>query len=228
MPDNIIEMKDVEKYYYKGGARITALNVPRVSFGPEKFVSICGHSGAGKTTLLALLGALDRPDKGSIIIDGVDIASLGEKERSALRAEKLGFVFQSANLIPTLTLEENVLLPLLSPSSGGGKETEISFARELLGRAGLEKRAKHLPAELSGGERQRAAIIRALVCRPQIIFADEPTANLDDENASIVTGLLFEALPVLRLLVVVSNDKRIPFPPGSRIITLANGTFVNP
>jgi putative ABC transport system ATP-binding protein len=195
------------------------LEVPR-----GQFVAIMGPSGSGKSTLLGLLAGLDSPTCGSIVLDGEDITGLAEDRMAVLRGRKIGFVFQSYNLIPTLTAEENVLLPYeLSGSRGDGR----ARARELIGAVGLADRADHYPVQLSGGEQQRVALARAFMVQPPILLADEPTGNLDSENGHLVLDLL------IRLnrregttLVLVTHDRDLAAN-ADRIVTLKDGRIVS-
>jgi len=194
------------------------LEIPR-----GQFAAIMGPSGSGKSTLLGLLAGLDTPTSGSIVLDGEDITGLEEDELALLRGRKIGFVFQSYHLIPTLTAEENVLLPLeLSGHAAGGVER----ARELLESVGLFDRRDHYPVQLSGGEQQRVALARAFVVRPPILLADEPTGNLDTTNGHMVLDLLI-ALNRRegRTLVLVTHDQQIS-EQADRRITLRDGRVV--
>ncbi|MBV9775289.1 MAG: ABC transporter ATP-binding protein, partial [Gemmatimonadetes bacterium] len=179
-------VQDLQKSYRSGGRSLTVLR--DVSFSVElgEFVAIVGPSGSGKTTLLGLIAGLDRATHGSVQLDGVDLASLSEDERARLRRDRIGFVFQSFQLIPTLTARENVQVPL----ELGGRDGAAERAGELLERVGLGGRGHHYPAQLSGGEQQRVAIARAFVHSPSILFADEPTGNLDAATGGRIVELL--------------------------------------
>lgn len=183
----VMAAEGLDKRFWQGGERIDALS--GVSFGVERgsFVAVMGASGSGKTTLLNLLAGLLRPDGGRILLDGMDFSSLGGSERARVRRRRIGFVFQDYNLLPNLTLEENVRLPRLLDKPPEGAER---WAAEILEFLGLAGRLKHLPRQLSGGERQRAAIARALAMKPDIVLADEPTGNLDLRGSAQVCGLL--------------------------------------
>jgi putative ABC transport system ATP-binding protein len=183
-----------------------------------QFVAIMGASGSGKSTLLGLLAGLDTPTSGRILLDGEDITGLAEDELAVLRGRKVGFVFQSYQLIPTLTAEENVLLPL----DLAGR-TERGRARELLERVGLLDRRDHYPVQLSGGEQQRVALARAFVMRPPILMADEPTGNLDTRNGQLVLDLLLQLNHQEKAtLVLVTHDRELAAHAG-RVITLRDG-----
>lgn len=190
---------------------------------PGELVAIVGPSGSGKTTLLGLLAGLDRPTTGSVVLDGTDLAALEEDERARLRRERIGFVFQSFQLIPTLTARENVQVPL-ELGGGGGAGARAS---ELLARVGLGGREHHYPAQLSGGEQQRVAIARAFVHSPRILFADEPTGNLDAATGGRIIELLLELNRERgATLVLVTHDPQLAARAG-RIIRLADGRVVS-
>ncbi|MBS1873256.1 MAG: ABC transporter ATP-binding protein [Acidobacteria bacterium] len=188
-----------------------------------QFTAIMGPSGSGKSTLLGLLAGLDSPTSGSILLDGEEIAGLDEDRMAAVRGRKIGFVFQAYNLIPTLTAEENVLLPYeLNGANGEGRER----ARELLGVVGLLGRADHYPVQLSGGEQQRVALARAFIVRPPILLADEPTGNLDTANGQKVLEILVEMnRKEQATLVLVTHDRELASH-ADRIITLRDGDIV--
>ncbi len=189
-----------------------------------EFVAIMGASGSGKSTLLGLLAGLDAPSSGRILLDGVDITHLDEDSMALVRGTKIGFVFQSYQLIPTLTAEENVLLPHeLTGKSGDG----MPRARQLLDQVGLLDRASHYPVQLSGGEQQRVALARAFMTQPPILLADEPTGNLDTANGRIVLDLLIKLNREERTtLVMVTHDKELATY-ADRVITLRDGTLVS-
>ncbi len=188
-----------------------------------QFIAIMGPSGSGKSTLLGLLAGLDSPTSGSIVLDGEEIAGLSEDRMAAVRGRKIGFVFQSYNLIPTLTAEENVLLPYeLSGANGGGR----ARARELLRTVGVLDRADHYPVQLSGGEQQRVALARAFIVQPPILLADEPTGNLDTANGQLVLELLIDMnRRENTTLVLVTHDVELASH-ADRIITLRDGRIV--
>jgi len=197
-----------QRYPRSGGEPpLTVLDGVDLAVGAGEVVAVLGPSGSGKTTLLGLLAGLDTPSRGSVALDGVDLGALDEDARASLRAERIGFVFQSFQLLPTLTALENVLVPLeLLPGSASSGEDEAT-ARALLEQVGLGSRCDHHPAELSGGEQQRVGIARAFANRPRILFADEPTGNLDRETGHEVAELLLAA-SVERgaTLVIVTHD----------------------
>jgi putative ABC transport system ATP-binding protein len=182
---------EVSRSYRLGAALVPAVRGVSLAIRRGEFVALQGPSGSGKTTLLNLLGVLDRPDAGRVEVGGTDAGSLPENERSDLRRDRFGFVFQTFNLIAVLTAEENVAFPMLL--AGAGSEERARRARELLARVGLAEKYRVRPDLLSGGERQRVAIARALANRPDVIFADEPTANLDSHTAEGILDLMREA-----------------------------------
>jgi putative ABC transport system ATP-binding protein len=192
-----------------------------LSIEPGEFVAILGPSGSGKTTLLGLLAGLDRPSEGSVTIDGQDLGRLTEDERARLRGEKIGFVFQTFHLIPTLTARENVQVPLELRGAAAPQE-----AAELLARVGLGDRGHHYPAQLSGGEQQRVAVARAFSNRPRIVFADEPTGNLDAATGATVIDLLTEFNRRMgTTLVLVTHDRDLAAR-AHRVIRLSDGALV--
>lgn len=219
---SILRCEALTKTYVSGEREITVLK--RVSFEvePGSFLAVVGPSGSGKSTLLALLAGLDRPAGGRVILDGADLSTLSEDQRARLRAEKVGFVFQSFHLIPTLTARENVQVPLeLRGEDARGR------AEALLERVGLADRGHHYPAQLSGGEQQRVALARAFIHRPQLLFADEPTGNLDAENGRNVMGLMAELNRELgTTLVLVTHDHDLAAR-ARRIIRLSDGAMVS-
>lgn len=187
-------------------------------------VSVVGASGAGKSTLLQILGSLMRPDAGTVEIDGVDVFSLSEKELAAFRNRKIGFVFQAHHLLPEFTAEENVMIPALI-AKNSRRESQAK-ARELLTLMGLEKRFTHKPSELSGGEQQRVAIARALVNGPSVLFADEPSGNLDSRTKSEIHKLFFELRDKFGItVIIVTHDKDLAAM-SDRTLTMVDGQFV--
>lgn len=204
----LIETYGLTKIYRMGRAEIRAVDNVNLAIEKGEFVSIMGRSGSGKTSLLNLIGCLDRPTAGSIFIDRIEVTKLPPNKLPRIRREKIGFVFQQFNLIPTLTALENVELPLRY-AGVGGKE-RVRRAREVLERVGLGERLNHRPSELSGGECQRVAIARAIVNRPLIILADEPTGELDTQTAAEIVSLLRELNQESGLtIVVVTHDPEV-------------------
>jgi putative ABC transport system ATP-binding protein len=216
-------VQDLQKSYRSGGRELTVLRDVNFSVSPGEFVAVVGPSGSGKTTLLGLMAGLDRPSRGSVTVDGVDLASLSEDGRARLRRERIGFVFQAFQLIPTLTASENVRVPL----ELGGRDGAAARADELLERVGLGGRGHHYPTQLSGGEQQRVAVARAFVHSPSILFADEPTGNLDAATGGRIVELLTELNRELgTTLILVTHDPDLAAQAG-RVIRLADGRVVS-
>ena len=182
----IVTVHQLKKYFGKGEAQVKALDGIDLSIEKGRFTAIIGASGSGKTTLLNMIGGLDTPDEGEIIVDGVNLSGLEEKELAVFRRGKVGFVYQNFNLVPTLTVKENILFPL----SLAGSTPDQCFFADVMRQLRLENRLNAYPHELSGGGQQRAAIARALIARPAILLADEPTGNLDVKSGQNVLGLL--------------------------------------
>ena len=213
---------DLTKEYPSGNGQLAVLKSVSFSVPQGAFVAIVGPSGSGKTTLLGLLAGLDTPSRGTVSIDGVDITRMTEDQRALLRGEKVGFIFQSFQLIPTLTAQENVQVPL----ELRGDPSAVPRATELMERVGLADRADHFPAQLSGGEQQRVAIARAFSNAPRILFADEPTGNLDGATGNKIVELL-EALnrESGSTIVLVTHDTTLA-ERASRIIRLKDGAVI--
>ncbi len=187
----IVELRGVHRSYQLGETHVHALRGVNLSVMEGDFTALIGASGSGKSTLLNMVGTIDSPDKGDVIVDGKNVGHLSENEKSLLRNEKIGFVFQSFNLVPVLSILENVELPLLVRNTLS-KEERKARALEVLKDVGLESYAEHRPDQLSGGQRQRVAIARALVTHPKLVLADEPTANLDSKTTNSIIDLLLE------------------------------------
>ena len=222
MPDAILHAQSLSRTYPSGGRELTVLKDISFSLEPGGFLAILGPSGSGKTTLLGLLAGLDRPSAGSIHLDGQDLGSLDEDARARLRAEKIGFVFQAFHLIPTLTAQENVQVPL----ELRGDPQAAPRARELLQRVGLRDRGHHYPAQLSGGEQQRVALARAFSSRPKLLFADEPTGNLDAATGGSIIDLMVALNRDLgTTLVLVTHDLDLAAR-ARRTMRLADGRVV--
>jgi len=218
---SILRCESLTRTYVSGGREITVLRDISFELEPGGFLAITGPSGSGKSTLLGLLAGLDRPTRGRVVLDGRDLAALTEDERARVRAEAVGFVFQSFHLIPTLTARENVQVPLELRGEDGRAR-----AAELLERVGLGDRGHHYPAQLSGGEQQRVAVARAFVHRPKILFADEPTGNLDAANGQNVVSLLGEMnREVGTTLVLVTHEVDLAAR-ARRTIRLRDGAVV--
>jgi putative ABC transport system ATP-binding protein len=219
----VLSAANLTKEYQSGDHRLTVLRDVNFSIPQGEFVSIVGPSGSGKTTLLGLLAGLDTPTRGAVHLDGVDMTALDEDARARLRGEKVGFVFQSFQLIPTLTALENVGVPL----ELRGENHAGARARDLLGRVGLGDRLDHFPTQLSGGEQQRVAIARAFANNPRILFADEPTGNLDSDTGQRIVELL-EALnrESRSTVVLVTHDLTLARR-SRRIIRLSDGVVIS-
>jgi putative ABC transport system ATP-binding protein len=186
----LISLENLQKTYPMGKTEVHALKGINLTITEGEFVSVAGPSGSGKTTLMNIIGLIDSPGGGSLVIDGREIQNQSRRELTRMRRECIGFVFQSFNLLPVLSVFENVELPLIIGKQGGSKAERRERVEYLLEEVGLAERRKHTPAELSGGQQQRAAIARALVTRPRIVIADEPTANLDSATGEKVLGLM--------------------------------------
>lgn len=201
-----ITAKGLTKIYGSGENRVVALDKADLQIASKEFISIMGPSGSGKSTLLHLLSGLDRPSSGSLTYDGRDIYSMGDRELSAFRRRRIGFVFQQFNLLPVLTARENIIMPLLLDK----KQPEEAYVKRLTDVLGLGGRLTHLPGELSGGQQQRVTIARALIAQPDIIFADEPTGNLDNRSGSEVMEVLKNIWEDMdKSLVIITHDSRI-------------------
>jgi putative ABC transport system ATP-binding protein len=222
MSDAMLSCQSLTRTYRSGERDLTVLKDITFSLPASEFLAILGPSGSGKTTLLGLLAGLDRPTRGTVHVEGQELGSLSEDERARLRAEKIGFVFQSFHLIPTLTAQENVQVPLeLRGAAEAGRR-----ARELLARVGLRGREHHYPAQLSGGEQQRVALARGFSIRPKLLFADEPTGNLDAATGSTIIELMVSLNADLgTTLVLVTHDLDLASR-AHRTIRLADGRVV--
>ena len=219
----ILETKELGKEFRNGGHTLNVLSGVTFALPPAATCAIVGPSGSGKTTLLGLCAGLDQPTHGSVLLAGHDLGKLSEDERARVRREHVGFVFQNFQLIPTLTALENVMVP----QELAGKKEARGLAVELLGRVGLGDRLTHYPTQLSGGEQQRVALARAFINRPQILFADEPTGNLDGETSEKIVSMLFELnAAASTALVLVTHDLNLA-QRAQRIIRLRSGKMVN-
>jgi putative ABC transport system ATP-binding protein len=221
-PD-IVATTDLTRVYGEGETAVHALRGVTVSFPVGQFAAIMGPSGSGKSTLMHLLAGLDRPTSGSVIVDGQEIAKLDDKGRTRLRRDRLGFVFQAFNLVPVLTAEENILLPLTL----AGRKPDREWYDRLIDAVGLRDRLSHRPAELSGGQQQRVAVARALIHRPAVVFADEPTGNLDSKSSEEVLGLLRHAVDDFGQTVVMVTHDAPAAAHADRIVVLRDGEIVH-
>jgi putative ABC transport system ATP-binding protein len=215
----IVVAKDLHKYFGQGETAVHALDDVTISFMRGQYSSIMGPSGSGKSTLMHCLAGLDRPTSGSVTIDDVELTTLDDKRLTDLRREKIGFIFQAFNLLPVLTAEENVTLPLTI----AGREIDTAWVDRLIETVGLTDRRKHRPSEMSGGQQQRVAIARALVSRPAVVFADEPTGNLDSKSSTEVLQLLRHAVDDFGQTVVMVTHDAEAASVGDRLIVLRDG-----
>ena len=220
---NLLEVKNISKTYGNGETAVKALK--NVSFCVEKgeFLAIVGESGSGKSTLLNMIGALDAPTAGKVIIDGKDIMAMKDDAATIFRRRNIGFIFQAFNLIPELTVEQNIVFPLLLDYQKPDKK----HLDELLKVLNLENRRKHLPSQLSGGQQQRVSIGRALITRPSIILADEPTGNLDSKNSSEVIALLKDAARRYEQTIIMITHNRVIAQSADRILQVKDGVVTD-
>jgi putative ABC transport system ATP-binding protein len=223
MTQTIVSATDVTRRYGEGPAAVDALAGVTVGFPPREFAAVMGPSGSGKSTLMHVLAGLDAPTSGSVLIDGTELSGLDDGALTALRRDKIGFVFQAFNLLPVLTAEENIVLPL----SIAGRRPEPEWLDRLIDAVGLADRRTHRPSELSGGQQQRVAVARALVSRPAVVFADEPTGNLDSRSSADVLGLLRRAVDEFGQTVVMVTHDPVAAEVTDRIVELADGLVVS-
>ncbi|MCL6457876.1 MAG: ABC transporter ATP-binding protein [Gorillibacterium sp.] len=203
---SVLACEQLTRSYGQGEAKVTALHAITINIEAGQFVVFTGPSGSGKSTLLHLLGGLDAPTAGRVLVEGKDLYAMPEKHRSVFRRQTFGFVFQSFNLVPVLTAEENILMPLLLD----GRKVDRGWLDKLAHMLGIADRMTHLPGQLSGGQQQRVAIARALINRPRIVFADEPTGNLDTATGNEVLALLKQSVAELgNTLVMITHDPAI-------------------
>jgi putative ABC transport system ATP-binding protein len=219
----VVIATDVTRRYGEGDAAVNALAGISTAFDRKRFTAIMGPSGSGKSTLMHILAGLDRPTSGTVTLDGVEITGLDDAELTRLRRDKLGFVFQFFNLLPVLTAEENVVLPL----SIAGRRPDPEWLERLIRTVGLEDRRTHRPAELSGGQQQRVAVARALVSKPAVVFADEPTGNLDSKSSLDVLRLLRQAVDEFGQTVIMVTHDPAAASHADRLITLRDGRLVH-
>ena len=218
----ILETKDLRKFYGSGDTQVKALDGVDLSVENGEFVAIVGTSGSGKSTLLHMLGGLYRPTSGAVLVDGKDIFSLKDEELTIFRRRKIGFVFQSYNLVPVLSVYENIVLPI---QLDGGK-VDQSYVNQVIEALGLEQKLQNLPSQLSGGQQQRVAIARALATKPAIILADEPTGNLDSKTSQDVLSLMkVTGQKFAQTMVMITHNEEIA-QMADRIVRIEDGRIV--
>lgn len=220
---NLLEVSNLSKTYGSGEAAVQALKDISFSVPKGEYVAIVGESGSGKSTLLNMIGALDTPTSGRIMIDGKDIFSMKERNLTVFRRRNIGFIFQAFNLVPELTVEQNIIFPLLLDYQKPQRE----YLEELLTVLNLRERRNHLPSQLSGGQQQRVAIGRALITRPALILADEPTGNLDSQNSSEVIALLKEASRQYRQTIIMITHNRSIAQASDRVLQMSDGVITD-
>jgi putative ABC transport system ATP-binding protein len=218
----VVIASDVSRRYGEGDAAVDALVAVSTDFERGRFTAIMGPSGSGKSTLMHILAGLDKPTSGTVVLDGQEITSLDDGELTELRRDKLGFVFQFFNLLPVLTAEENLVLPL----SIAGRKPDQAWLDQLVHTVGLDDRRTHRPSELSGGQQQRVAVARALVSKPAVVFADEPTGNLDSKASADVLKLLRQAVDEFGQTVIMVTHDPAAAAHADRLITLRDGRIV--
>ena len=220
---SILETKDLRKVYGTGDTAVRALDGVSLRVEQGEFVAIVGTSGSGKSTLLHMLGGLDRPTSGSVLVDGKDIFSLKDEALTIFRRRKIGFVFQSYNLVPVLNVQENIVLPIQLD----GRRVDRAFVRQIVRILGLEERLEALPSQLSGGQQQRVAIARALAAAPAIILADEPTGNLDSRTSQDVLSLMkITSQKFSQTIVMITHNEEIA-QMADRILRIEDGRIVS-
>ncbi len=219
----IVEAQNLSRRYGEGEAAVNALSEVSVSFPASRFAAIMGPSGSGKSTLMHILAGLDRPTSGTVLLGDVDLTELDDKRLTNLRRDKIGFIFQTFNLLPVLNAEENILLPL----SIAGRKPDREWFDQLIETVGISDRLTHRPAELSGGQQQRVAVARALISRPAVVFADEPTGNLDSKASNDVLDLLRHAVDDFDQTVVMVTHDAHAASFADRLLVLADGQIVH-
>ena len=219
---SILQTESLKKYYGTGDTEVRALDGVDLTVEQGEFVAIVGTSGSGKSTLLHMLGGLDRPTAGKVTVDGKDIFALKDEELTIFRRRKIGFVFQSYNLVPVLSVWENIVLPIQLD----GRAVDEAFVREVVATLGLEKKLQNLPSQLSGGQQQRVAIARALATKPAILLADEPTGNLDSKTSQDVLGLMkVTSQKFGQTMVMITHNEEIA-QLADRIVRIEDGRIV--
>ena len=220
---SLLEVKNISKTYGSGETAVEALRNVSFSVGKGEFLAIVGESGSGKSTLLNMIGALDSPTAGKVIIDGKDIMEMKDNAATIFRRRNIGFIFQAVNLIPELTVEQNIVFPLLLDY----QKPDQKYLDEILKSLNLENRRKHLPSQLSGGQQQRVAIGRALITKPSIILADEPTGNLDSQNSNEVIALLKDAARRYEQTIIMITHNRVIAQSADRILQVKDGVVTD-
>ena len=220
---NLLEVSNICKTYGSGDAAVKALRDVSFSVPKGEYVAIVGESGSGKSTLLNMIGALDTPTSGKVTIDGRDIFSMDERRLTVFRRRNIGFIFQAFNLVPELTVEQNIIFPMLLDY----QKPDKTYLEELLAVLNLKERRNHLPSQLSGGQQQRAAIGRALIARPSLILADEPTGNLDTQNSSEVIALLKEASRKYKQTIIMITHNRGIAQTADRVLQVSDGELTD-
>ena len=220
---NLLEVSKVCKTYGSGEAAVQALKNVSFSVPKGEYVAIVGESGSGKSTLLNMIGALDTPTSGNVLIDGKDIFSMPERKLTIFRRRNIGFIFQAFNLVPELTVEQNIIFPVLLDY----QKPDRKYLEELLTVLNLQERRNHLPSQLSGGQQQRVAIGRALITRPALILADEPTGNLDTQNSSEVIALLKEASRKYEQTIIMITHNRSIAQTADRVLSVSDGVLTD-
>ena len=220
---NLLEVSNVSKTYGSGEAAVKALKKVSFSVPKGEYVAIVGESGSGKSTLLNMIGALDTPTSGNVVISGKEIFSMNDRKLTIFRRRNIGFIFQAFNLIPELTVEQNIVFPVLLDY----QKPDTKYLEELLSVLNLKERRRHLPSQLSGGQQQRVAIGRALITRPALILADEPTGNLDSQNTSEVITLLKEASKKYEQTIIMITHSRSIAQTADRILQVSDGELTD-
>ncbi|HEU4976896.1 MAG TPA: ABC transporter ATP-binding protein [Baekduia sp.] len=220
--ESIVAARDLSRVYGEGDAAVTALDGVSVDFPAGAFTAIMGPSGSGKSTLMHLLAGLDRPTGGTVTLDGVELSRLGDDDLTELRRDRVGFIFQAFNLLPVLDARENITLPL----SIAGRKPDTAWVDQLIDLVGLRDRITHRPSELSGGQQQRVAVVRALASRPAVVFADEPTGNLDSHASSEILRLLRRSVDEFgQTIIMVTHDEEAASY-ADRLLVLRDGRIV--
>lgn len=222
--DEIIKLENLSKIYHMGSERVNAVCDVNLSIKRGEFIAIVGPSGSGKSTMMNMVGALDLATKGDIYLDGLDIEKVSESSLAQIRGKKIGFIFQTFNLIPTLNAIENVALPMIF--QGVSKSKREERAKQLLKQVKLEQRMYHLPKELSGGERQRVAIARALANDPEVILADEPTGNLDSKTGEEIMDMFIQLNKEGRTIIMITHDPTLA-KRAKRVVRIRDGRIVS-